>query len=155
MRRELYSRTIAPIVEILAAQEIRLVLLKGAALIETVYPHGTRLLNDFDILIQRCDYERVTTAFVEAGFSKRFREGTTEVSELENYHQIGLIKRVGETMLSVDLHWLLYPTDRAFCQIDTPTLMSRSRRCPIRCHVHIRSFGRGHVRALRFTARQR
>ena len=128
MRRELYSRTLAPIVEILAAQEIRLVLLKGAALIETVYPHGTRLLNDFDILIQRCNYERVTTAFVEAGFSKRFREGTTEVSELENYHQIGLTRRVGETMLSVDLHWLLYPTDRAFCQIDTPTLMSRSRR---------------------------
>ena len=130
MRRELYIRTIAPIIETLAAKDIRLVLLKGAALMETVYPHGTRLLNDFDILIQKCDYGRVTTAFREAGFSKRFRKGTTEVSELENYHQIGLVKRVGDTLLSVDLHWLLYPTERAFCQINTPTLMSRSKRIP-------------------------
>ena len=130
MRRQLYSRAIAPIIETLAAEEIRLVLLKGAALVETVYPHGTRLLNDFDILIRKRDYGRVTTAFEEAGFSKRLRDGQTEASELENYHQIGLVKRVGETLLSVDLHWLLYPAERAFCQIDTPTLMSRSKRIP-------------------------
>jgi Uncharacterised nucleotidyltransferase len=72
----------------------------------------------------------VTTAFVEAGFSKRLRKGKTEASELEDYHQIGLDKREGETSLSVDLHWLLYPTDRAFCQIGTLTLMARAKRVP-------------------------
>jgi Uncharacterised nucleotidyltransferase len=84
-------------------------------------------LNDFDLLIDKRDYDKVTAAFVKAGFSKRFRQAMTEASELENYHQIGLVKGAGESHLSVDLHWLLYPADRAFCQIDTPTLMSRSR----------------------------
>jgi hypothetical protein len=129
-RKQLYTRTIVPVIERLAAEQIQLVLLKGAALLETVYPHGTRVLNDFDILIDKCDYKSVVAAFVEAGFSKRLREGATDASELETYHQIGLAMRLGEALLSVDLHWRLYPGERTFCQMDTPTLLSRVRHIP-------------------------
>lgn len=128
MRNALYRQTIAPIVQRLTAENIPLALMKGAALTETVFPRGTRLLNDFDVLINKSDYPKVTAAFVDAGFFKRFRAGATESSELAAYHQVGLVKRVGETVLSVDLHWLLYPPEHAFCQIDTPTLMARSQR---------------------------
>jgi hypothetical protein len=64
------------------------------------------------------------------GFSKFIREGQSEASELEDYHQIGLRKTLGDAVLQVDLHWLIYPRERAFCQLDTTALMSRATSVP-------------------------
>jgi putative nucleotidyltransferase-like protein len=128
MRRAVYNHAIAPIIELLAAEDIRLILMKGAAITETLYPPGSRLLNDVDILIDRRDYVNVTSAFSARGFSKVFREGRTEAGELDSYHQMSLVRRVGDADLIIDLHWLMYPPDRTFCQIDTPSLIARARK---------------------------
>jgi hypothetical protein len=124
-RRALYVQSVLPAMDALAGEGIRVALMKGAALTERLYPTGTRLLNDFDLLIARRDYERVTAAFAACGFSKVLREGSTEAADLESYHQIALVRRMGEMVLTVDLHWLMYPPDRTFCQIDTESLLAR------------------------------
>ena len=94
--------------------------MKGAAITETIYPPGTRLLNDFDILINKHDYLRVVDAFAAHGFAKVFRAGRSEAQELDSYHQMALTKTLGGSQLTIDLHWLMYPAERTFCQIDTP-----------------------------------
>ena len=131
MRRALYHHAIDPIMKLLAAENIRLVLMKGAAITETIYPPGTRLLNDFDILINKHDYLRVVGAFAACGFAKVFRAGRSEAQELESYHQMALTKTLGGEQLTIDLHWLMYPAERTFCQIDTPSLISRARQVQV------------------------
>jgi Uncharacterised nucleotidyltransferase len=128
LRRALYHHAIAPIIELLARENIRVVLMKGAAIAETLYPPGSRLLNDVDILVDRRDYVHVTAAFTAHRFVKIFRPGRTEAAELESYHQISLVKSVGNSDLIIDLHWLMYPPERAFCQIDTSSLMDRAQK---------------------------
>jgi hypothetical protein len=126
-RLALYRFALAPVVETLAQQGIPLALMKGAAVAETLYPPGTRLLNDFDALIHRSDYGRVVAAFTARGFERQSRPGRSEEAELRDYHQVALVKTIGEIGLKVDLHWLMYPRDRPFCQIETAVLMSRAR----------------------------
>ena len=131
MRRALYHHAIDPIMKLLAAENTRLVLMKGAAITETIYPPGTRLLNDFDILINKHDYLRVVSAFAACGFAKVFRAGRSEAQELDSYHQMALTKTLGGSQLTIDLHWLMYPAKRTFCQIDTPSLISRARQIQV------------------------
>jgi Uncharacterised nucleotidyltransferase len=131
MRTALYHHAIDPIFELLAAENVRIVLMKGAAITETIYPPGTRLLNDIDILINKRDYIRVVDAFVARGFAKIFRAGRSEAEDLDSYHQMVLTKTLGGSQLTIDLHWLMYPAERTFCQIDTPSLISRARQIQI------------------------
>ena len=125
-RRSLYGRTIAPVFSSLTAKGIPVAMMKGAALVETLYPPGARLLNDFDVLIRKEAYPVVASAFCDAGFQKRFRDGHTEASELSTYHQIGFVKRSGRSALSLDLHWMMYPANRLFF-IDTASLFARAQ----------------------------
>jgi hypothetical protein len=129
-RLALYRFALAPVVDMLARHGIPLTLMKGAAVAETLYPRGTRLLNDFDVLIHRGDYHRVVAAFGACGFTIQVRPGRSEESELRHYHQVALVKTIGEFDLTVDLHWLMYPPDRPFCQIDPAALMARAKRVP-------------------------
>jgi hypothetical protein len=131
MRTALYHHAIAPVIELLAAENIRLVLMKGAAITETIYPPGTRLLNDIDILINKHDYLRVVDAFAARGFAKVLRAGRSEAQELDSYHEMVLTKTLGGSQLTIDLHWLMYPAERTFCQIDTPSLISRARQIQV------------------------
>ena len=130
-------------------------MLKGAALTETVYPHGTRLLNDFDILINKRDYIRVVDAFAAHGFAKVFRADRSEAQELDSYHQMALTKTLGGSQLTIDLHWLMYPAERTFCQIDTPFTHIARETGSGRIDTMVRPFHRRHARPLQLANRQR
>jgi hypothetical protein len=117
---------LAPVTDRLAAESIPVMLLKGAALAATVYPPGMRPLNDLDLLVRRRDYDRVARILEECGFTKVLREGFSEVETLRDYHEIVFERRLGKELLSVDLHWQIYPADRAY-QMSVDDLFREAR----------------------------
>lgn len=70
MARGLYLRTeLGRVLAALAAEDVPVVLLKGAALVETVYPHvGLRPMGDLDLLVPREDVERAHEAVRALGY---------------------------------------------------------------------------------------
>jgi hypothetical protein len=79
-----------------------------------MYAPGVRPLNDLDLLIRRRDYDRVAQILVACGFTKTLREGWSERATLRDYHEIVFQRRLGKEMLAIDLHWRIYPRDRAY-----------------------------------------
>jgi hypothetical protein len=132
LRNERSLHAIAEPLARLAAEGIPVLLLKGAALVATTFPPGSRPLNDIDLLIRRGDYPRVSRALEEAGFRKTLQEGRSEEETLRDYHEVSFLRRVRNETLSVDLHWHLFTKDRQSsisamaCDLRTGDLLSRA-----------------------------
>jgi len=128
-RAERVAAALAPVLTELEAAGVPVVLLKGAALLATIQPPGTRSLGDVDLLVRRPDYARVAAALVAHGFEKRLEPGRTERALLADHHEIAFVRRGKGEPVDIDLHWRLYPRDRAF-SIPTGDLIARAR--PVR-----------------------
>ncbi|MCB9710517.1 MAG: nucleotidyltransferase family protein [Nitrospiraceae bacterium] len=123
-RRSLYHAGLAPVFEAFQAQSIPFVLMKGAVVMETVYPNDTRLLNDLDLLVPLAFRSSAVDIFLQNGFS--------EISEAPDpvvRHQLSLVKGRGVASLAVDLHWDVYPEGRPF-HFDVDAVMKRARLQP-------------------------
>ena len=86
--------------------------LKGAALIESVYPDAAlRVMRDLDILVRAGDAERAQAAVVDLGYRSganlRGEEGSSEWMDEHHYHLPPLIGP--ERLLAVELHRHLVP----------------------------------------------
>ncbi|MDR4496057.1 MAG: nucleotidyltransferase family protein [Nitrospirales bacterium] len=108
-RRSLYHAGLAPVFEGLQAQDICFTLMKGAVVMETVYPQNTRLLNDLDLLIPLDSCSRAVNIFIQNGF-----QALSAMPDPVVRHQLSLVKGRGVGSLSVDLHWDVYPKGRPF-----------------------------------------
>jgi hypothetical protein len=108
LRNARIAGAVAAPLESLAAAGLPVALMKGGALSATVFPPGTRVLNDLDLLIRRSDYARVARSLEAAGFAKSFLRPADERDLLHDYHELSFVKRFGPTTVSVDLHWLVY-----------------------------------------------
>lgn len=108
-RRTFYETGLAPVFDDLQAQGIEFALMKGAVVIESVYPRDARLLNDFDLLIPVDSCSQAVKIFLGHGF-----QPLSEMPDPVARHQVSLVKGRGVGSLSVDLHWDVYPRDRPF-----------------------------------------
>jgi len=113
LRNERYMHATAGAFALLFEENIPVLLLKGAALAATVFPPGSRPLNDIDLLIRPEDYGRVARVLEEAQFRKVLQEGRTERETLRDYHEVNFVKQMRNETLSLDVHWRLFPCDRA------------------------------------------
>ena len=109
---------------LLEDEGIPVVLLKGAALLETVYAHpGLRPMGDLDLLVPRADVERAHESMLALGYSVRgARLGRDDEWWLSaRHHHLPLVKAEGTVM--VELHHQLL-VDRP--EFDVAALWERS-----------------------------
>ncbi|MGD9850158.1 MAG: nucleotidyltransferase family protein [Nitrospirales bacterium] len=117
----LYQSGLSPVFDDLQAQEIPFALMKGAVVMETVYPDDARLLNDLDLLIPLDCCARAVNIFIQNGF-----QALTEMPDPVVRHQLSLVKGRGVGSLSVDLHWDVYPRGRPF-HFEVKEVFARAR----------------------------
>jgi hypothetical protein len=120
-RRSMYLDGLAPVFEDLGYQKIPFALMKGAVVMETVYPRDSRLLNDLDLLIPLEWRARAIDIFRQHGFRL-----IAEVPDPTVRHQVSLVKKQGVIGLAVDLHWDVYPKGRLF-YFDVHEVLARTR----------------------------
>jgi len=113
LRNERYVYAAAEAFARLSAEGIPVLLLKGAALAATVFPAGSRALNDVDLLIRPRDYPRVARVLGEARFERCPVKGQTEREMLRGEHEVTFFKRIRNETLDLDLHWRLFSPDRS------------------------------------------
>jgi hypothetical protein len=109
---------------LLEDEGIPVVLLKGAALLETVYAHpGLRPMGDLDLLVPRADVERAHVSMLALGYAVRgARLGRDDEWWLSaRHHHLPLVKAEGTVM--VELHHQLL-VDRP--EFDVAALWERS-----------------------------
>lgn len=126
LRTERYASELGPALGALADEGIPVLLLKGAALAETVYAPGARRLVDVDLLVRREHYPRTAALLVERGFTPHGFRGASEATILRSWHEMGFYRTVGGDALGLDVHFRLYPP-RSPCTIPTEDLFARAR----------------------------
>jgi hypothetical protein len=92
-------------------EEIETILLKGAALLLTVYPHpALRPMGDLDLLVREADVPRALRAAQDLGF-RILRPGVSE-ARLRTKHEIALARRLGDgTPIYLEIHWRFIPRE--------------------------------------------
>ena len=107
LRNMLLLRELALILRRLDRARVPVIVLKGAALAETVYGNvSLRPMGDVDLLVQRRDQETACRAILELGYSLgRVETHPGALAEHENEMVLYKASRVG---VSVDLHWSLF-----------------------------------------------
>lgn len=104
---------------ILANADIPVIVLKGAALKQTVYQIAEiRPVADVDLLIRHNDWDDACQAFRQAGYVPSFEPPS--VFSPFNTNQAGELTFQGRYGVSIDLHWELVPVEwlRKIIQID-------------------------------------
>ncbi|MBI5303638.1 MAG: nucleotidyltransferase family protein [Chloroflexi bacterium] len=99
-------REVGELLAIFEREKIPAVLLKGAALANTLYPNiAMRPMGDMDILIHRDDAPRVSDILTARGF-------TTTLEPTENFYTRfsydQAFERVGKYPLMIEMHWHLF-----------------------------------------------
>ena len=109
---------------VLEAEDVPVILLKGAALVETVYPHlGLRPMVDLDLLVRRADVDRAHAAVLGLGYSvyggRLHRDDEAWLAAM--HHHLPLVKAEGAVM--IELHHQLL-VDRP--EFDVASLWERA-----------------------------
>ena len=121
-RRFQYHAALSPVFDGLQSSGIPFVLMKGAVVMETVYPPGTRWLNDLDLLVPARYRSQAIEIFVRYGFRI-----LSDVVDPDTYHQLSLVTDTdGLFTVCVDLHWDVYPKTRPF-YFDVEEVFARAR----------------------------
>lgn len=135
VQHSLYGQYLDPILAEAAANRSAVTLMKGAVLATRLYPAGVRPLNDVDLLAPRRHIPQLVSSLQRHGFlPKRCRAAGQPQSEA---HQRQFVRTARDYVLSVDLHWSIYPPRRRYFA-ETETLIARSR---------MTTFGTARVRA--------
>lgn len=91
----------------LAAANIPVVVLKGAALAETVYPNlALRTLGDVDLLVHQHDWGRVESVLTADDF--RPLRAETHAGTLAAFENEMAFRKASRVPLDIDLHWSLF-----------------------------------------------
>jgi hypothetical protein len=99
-------------------KQIEVVLLKGAALAETVYPNrALRAMSDIDLLVRKEKLTEVETRLLDVGYILQDRVQGKEYQREHHYHWV-FSKRSG---IDVEIHWHIKRPTGAF-EIDTDEL---------------------------------
>lgn len=95
LRREIYQRLFRSVLEALERAAISVIVLKGAALAETVYPPSMRHCHDIDLLLSRADVEKAADAVTTLKFQRTASESSERTSSVRLDH---------ESRLPLELH---------------------------------------------------
>ncbi len=105
----------------LRQEKVEAIVLKGAALAETVYPHrALRPMSDIDLLVGKNNVAKAEAALMEIGY--RVDASTKERRLREHYHLV--FEKPGCSM--IELHWHIKRPSGPF-KMDIDTLWQRSR----------------------------
>jgi len=99
-------RELAGVLAALTEAGVPVILLKGAALIKTIYADpADRPMNDLDLLVRRADIPRAVSALQARGFQRL----------MDNYIRFHVFLLGGQAgQVSVELHWSLVLNDQRF-----------------------------------------
>ncbi len=102
---ELIMRAVRRILILLGKEGVKILVLKGAALCQTIYPQvGLRPMRDVDLLLAGSDAERAHEFLQQYGLSV-----SNGVVPDDHYHLIPLHMNVEGFQVSIELHHALYP----------------------------------------------
>lgn len=112
------QRDLAALREALATIDVDgCLVVKGAALIDRIYPPGLRAMGDIDLVVGADDYAASVERLLTAGWSPVDR-----VADLDVSRAVGLTNAAGR---SVDVHrWVVFPR---FVRCDDTAMWSRAR----------------------------
>ena len=114
----------------LNAAGIPVILLKGAALIETVYQRAAlRPMSDLDLLVRREDVARVVETLGSLGFSPdRYERRDGALSDFENEIMLSKTKPPGGL---VEIHWSLLDSPHHQARIAMDWFWQTARECEV------------------------
>ena len=119
----------SPLLVALAKRHVRFIVLKGAALGQTVYPDiGTRPMSDLDLLVSRSQAEEIITLLHSLGFSTaaKLSFGPSSVAAYSAMN----FDAPKPSSFSVDLHWKVN-----YCELGDHTESAFDRARPLRSHT--------------------
>lgn len=127
LRLTTIERHLAPVCERWNSSGIPWALMKGAALIASIYPPGTRLLNDVDVLVSFEAYDAARRVLLESGFVPlNGNRNEQEWLKIKGATTFSNRDAAGSAATTIDLHTQTYAPDRPY-QFMTADLLSRRR----------------------------
>lgn len=127
-RMAMSEATLQRVVEQLAAEGVRVMLLKGAALATTVYPSfAARPMGDLDILVHPEQAQRAWQYLVDAGWTAELAGGDRFYAQ--HHHLVGLTDPHG-LQLILEVHRSMLPTAAPFL-LDEHELWREARPVPL------------------------
>ncbi len=105
-RNTIYLTELAKLLDSLKKAEIVTVILKGAALAESVYQNvAERSMVDIDILVHRQDVSTVTSALVSLGYN--LTEAEEHAGMITEYENELAMRKPGYVDIALEIHWSL------------------------------------------------
>lgn len=104
---QIRCRTLAEVNTALKEEDIEVLVLKGAALANIVYPRpGLRPMRDMDILVRKGDALRAQMKLIDLGFNAKLPQSMDE----QKIHHLPIAQRVEDGLTeSVEVHYRLLP----------------------------------------------
>src|SRR5262245_26962197 len=130
-RKALLFRGLQKILEALGEARIESIVLKGAALAETVYEdRALRPMNDIDLLVREGDLDRAEAELKKIGYLAAHDEATKRDLRGRHHHWVfrSTDPRLGD--IPLELHWYLEPPGRPV-RVPVDDLWRRSVACRI------------------------
>jgi hypothetical protein len=108
----LLYRELERILAALQEQDIPVVVLKGAALANTVYPHiGLRPMRDLDLLVQSQHIDMTLHTLHNLGYRQAVPEITPGFNRRYHHHHVGL-QGGSHASVIIEIHWQLVARDQ-------------------------------------------
>jgi len=102
---EVRIEVLKEILEIFQQEELTPILIKGAAICQTVYPDpALRPMRDMDILLDKKEVHLAQEVLCRNGFVQ-----SSAPLEEDHYHLPPVFKKVKGVQICIELHWGLYP----------------------------------------------
>lgn len=100
-----YAQVLREVLDLLQQASIEVLVLKGAALCQSVYPEiGLRPMRDIDLLLRKEQAQQAQTLLVQAGFTE-----SNAPRPDDHFHLPSLHKKVGGMPVCIELHHALFP----------------------------------------------
>jgi hypothetical protein len=130
-RNAVLFRELQAVLEALSAERIPVIVLKGAALADTVYAErALRPMVDIDLLIREEDLEEAERRLGSIGFEAAHDPRTKEELRRRHHHWVFRRARTGASDIPIELHWNLDPPGRPAVW-DIPALFERAEAASI------------------------
>ncbi|MDD2752267.1 MAG: nucleotidyltransferase family protein [Candidatus Omnitrophica bacterium] len=131
-RNLVIEKEILRIVELASSQGIRIILLKGLALIYTLYKdYALRIMVDADMFIQKEDFLSLKDIFLQLGY-KANEEAIKNYAQKDEYELMFSKKAFKEQFIYIDLHWRLLPSRPYLLQL--PKAWERAEKIALPGH---------------------
>src|SRR5215510_14278797 len=104
----------------------QVVVLKGAALAETVYPHrALRAMSDIDLLVRSEELLRVEERLRAIGYAQQPHPAGTDWLKAHHYHVVFVQSKATTSDIPLEIHWHLDRPSRPFA-IDLASMWTRA-----------------------------